>query len=73
MRRFADHARKMASTRECSMDDMVLGQAWHIMPRLPQFTVCEECYDEVVWPLIDAGSLSQQSSTGVCRLLDLVV
>lgn len=56
MRRFADHARKMASTRECSMDDMVLGQAWHIMPRLPQFTVCEECYDEVVWPLIDAGS-----------------
>ncbi|KAI9873816.1 MAG: hypothetical protein M1830_010582 [Pleopsidium flavum] len=56
MHRFADHARRMASTRECSNDDMVLGQAWHIMPQIPQFTVCEECYDEMVWPAIEAGS-----------------
>ena len=53
---FVDYARNMANTRECSKDDMVLHQAWHIMPQIPQFTVCEECYDEVVWPAIDAGS-----------------
>lgn len=57
MHRLADHALKMSRMQECSKDDMVLGQAWHIMPRIPQFTVCEECYDEVVWPAIDAGSL----------------
>ncbi len=56
MHRFAHFAREMAMTRECSKDDMVLDQAWHIMPQLPHFTVCEECYNEVVWPEIDAGS-----------------
>ena len=56
MHRFADHAREMALLRECSRDDMVLDQAWHTLPQLPQFTVCEECYDDVVWPAIDSGS-----------------
>lgn len=56
MHRFADYAREMGMTRECSKDDMVLDQAWHIMPQIPQFTVCEECCDEAVWPAIDAGS-----------------
>ena len=26
------------------------------MPQIPELTVCEECYDEVIWPLIEAGS-----------------
>ena len=57
MQRFADYAQDMALTRECPRDDMVLNQPWHIMPQIPHFTVCEECYDEVVWPAIEAGSL----------------
>lgn len=56
LHRFAHFAREMAMTRECSKDVMVLGQAWHIMPQLPQFTVCEDCYNDIVWPEIDAGS-----------------
>ena len=25
----------------------------HVLDGLPEFTVCEECYDAVVWPLIE--------------------
>lgn len=57
MRRFVDLACTMASIHECPRDDMIVGQPWHIMPQIPELTVCEECYDEVVWPLIESGSL----------------
>ncbi|KAI9736367.1 MAG: hypothetical protein M1835_003332, partial [Candelina submexicana] len=56
LRTFADHARTRASLRECSRDDMVLSQGWHVMPQIPQFTVCEECYHDVVWPAVSRGS-----------------
>ncbi|KAA6406734.1 MAG: hypothetical protein FRX48_09457 [Lasallia pustulata] len=55
-RRFVDLARTMTLIRECPRDDMIVGQRWHIMPQIPELTVCEECYDEVIWPLIEAGS-----------------
>lgn len=54
-RRFVDLARTLASIRECPQDDMIVGQPWHIMPQIPELTVCEECYDEIVWPLIEEG------------------
>ena len=56
MLRFVRLTQKMAGTRECPRDNMVLGQPWHFVPNLPEFTVCEECYDAVVWPEIAAGS-----------------
>ncbi len=56
LRAFADYARTRASLRECSRDDMVLSQGWHIMPHMPAFTVCEECYHDVVWPAVIKGS-----------------
>jgi len=56
MLRFVRLAQRMANTRECTRDNMVLGQPWHYIPHLPEFTVCEECYDAVVWPEISAGS-----------------
>lgn len=77
---FAKHARKTARVRECVRDDMVLGQLWHFIPGLPEFTICEECFDLVVWPVIDqpvAGSvtrtlqlvLNTERSTGIsCQL-----
>ena len=55
-RGFVDLARTMASIRECPGDDRIVGQPWHIIPQIPELTVCEECYDEVVWPLIETGS-----------------
>ncbi|MCJ1290221.1 hypothetical protein MMC34_001757 [Xylographa carneopallida] len=56
MLRFVQFAQKMSEFRECTRDDMVLGQPWHFMPHLPEFTVCEECYNDVVWPATAAGS-----------------
>ena len=56
MLRFVRLTQKMAKTRECTRDNMVLGQPWHFIPNLPEFSVCEECYDAVVWPEISAGS-----------------
>jgi hypothetical protein len=50
---FAEYARKTARVRECSRDDMVMGQVWHFIPALPEFTMCEECFEEVVWPVAD--------------------
>jgi hypothetical protein len=50
MRAFADHARRTASIPECCKDDLVLGQIWHIIPSLPEFTICEECYRDFVYP-----------------------
>ncbi|MCJ1473269.1 hypothetical protein MMC13_001920 [Lambiella insularis] len=56
MLRFVQHVHTMAEVRECTRDDMVLDQPWHFMPHLPEFTVCEECYNEAVWPAIANGS-----------------
>ena len=47
---FTDLAKEMADIRECSRDDMLLDQQWHIMPQIPELTVCEDCYLEVVRP-----------------------
>jgi hypothetical protein len=48
----ADHARRTARVRECTRDDKIRSQPWHFMPQLPEFTVCEECFQDVVWPVI---------------------
>ena len=56
MMRFVKLAKHMGSIRECRRDDQLLAQPWHFMPRLPTFTVCEECFIEVVEPAIDKGS-----------------
>lgn len=56
MLRFVQLASTMANIDECSRDDMVLDRPWHFMPHLPEFTVCEECYHDVVWPVISSGS-----------------
>lgn len=49
----ADHARRTARVRECRRDDKIRSQPWHFMPQLPEFTICEECFQDVVWPVID--------------------
>ena len=67
IRRFACYARKTARVRECTRDDMVMGQLWHFIPSLPEFTICEECFDQVVWPVAD-----QPVASSINRTLQLV-
>jgi hypothetical protein len=64
---FVDYARKTARVRECTRDDMVMAQLWHFIPGLPEFTICEECFNQVVWPVAD-----QAVASSVNRTLQLV-
>ncbi|OCK80462.1 hypothetical protein K432DRAFT_328209 [Lepidopterella palustris CBS 459.81] len=56
LRPFIELAKENAYKHECPRDNLVINQGWHFIPRLPEFTVCEECYDDVVWPAIKSGS-----------------
>lgn len=55
MLRFTDLAEKMAAIPECSRDDMLLDQPWHTIVHIPELTVCEDCYREVVRPAARQG------------------
>ena len=50
---FVEYAKQRAQIRECRQDELFEDKAWHFIPGLPEFTVCEECYTDVVWPQID--------------------
>jgi len=56
-RSLAHYIRKRSSMRECTNDRLVFDKAWHMIPEIPHFTICEECYNDVVWPAIDGGSM----------------
>ncbi|CAG8272515.1 unnamed protein product [Penicillium olsonii] len=49
-REFLGYARRKAVLRDCRRDRPTLS-TWHYIPSLPEMCVCEDCYDEVVWPL----------------------
>lgn len=49
-REFLAYTRRKVVLRDCRRDRPTLG-TWHYIPSLPELSVCEDCYDEVVWPL----------------------
>ncbi|KAI4193592.1 MAG: hypothetical protein LQ346_003871 [Caloplaca aetnensis] len=53
--RFVELAKKLGAIPTCLRDDMLRSGAWHIMPRLPEFTACSECYEDIVWPAVLQG------------------
>ncbi|OJD35605.1 ser arg-related nuclear matrix protein [Diplodia corticola] len=67
--RFKDVVSEHAWKRECSRDTVFLGSLWHTYPGLPEFTVCEECYDDIVYPDVKRGS---RLADGVTRTLGFV-
>jgi len=50
---FVDVVRRLSRYRECAKDTMLATQLWHYIPELPELTICESCFEEVVWPLKD--------------------
>ncbi|KAF2655516.1 hypothetical protein K491DRAFT_426001 [Lophiostoma macrostomum CBS 122681] len=48
--RFVTLAREHAFKAECLRDRHLTRRPWHFIPSLPEFTVCEECYDELIYP-----------------------
>lgn len=53
MRDFIRYAKRKSTLYDCPRDHLVAG-TWHYMPEFPEFTICEDCYDDVVWPLSDS-------------------
>lgn len=67
---FADLAQANAWKAECQRDTPLLGAMWHVIPGVPELTVCEECYDEVVWPAARAGSKLAALVTGALQYVE---
>ncbi|KAG9197691.1 hypothetical protein G6514_001160 [Epicoccum nigrum] len=53
---FLKLARANAFKGECARDKPLHRKPWHFIPSLPEFTVCEECFAEVIWPAVAAQS-----------------
>ena len=51
---FVTYARRKVVLRECPRDRPVISDTWRCIPQLPEFSVCEDCFDDVVWPLAKA-------------------
>lgn len=41
---------------KCTRDNLLIDTPWYYTPLLPDFTVCEDCFDTVIWPSIQKGS-----------------
>jgi len=54
-RDLAHLARRLSTMPECEHSRDLLDRKWHLITQLPEFTVCEECYDEVVIPELEEG------------------
>jgi hypothetical protein len=46
-------AKRMAKLPECQRDKDLVDRHWNVITQLPEFTVCEECFEEIVWPELE--------------------
>jgi hypothetical protein len=67
--RFVQLARENAFRGECGRDKAYFRKPWHFIPALPELTVCEECYDELIWPALQ----SKSSPTTIPRLFNKAI
>ncbi|KAH8821452.1 hypothetical protein F5884DRAFT_745773 [Xylogone sp. PMI_703] len=54
-RHLASVIRRLSMIEECQKDEDLTDCYWHIITQLPEFTVCPECWDEVVRPELEKG------------------
>lgn len=52
-RALAKLARKFSILAECQQATDLFDRRWYIITQLPEFTVCEECFDDVVLPELE--------------------
>ncbi|PYI06372.1 hypothetical protein BO78DRAFT_119022 [Aspergillus sclerotiicarbonarius CBS 121057] len=65
---FLSYARRKVVLRDCRRDRPILS-TWHYMPQLPELTVCEDCYDDVIWPLVKRKQPIARKFSTTMRLL----
>ncbi|KAK8003461.1 hypothetical protein PG989_003180 [Apiospora arundinis] len=77
MRALADKVREISSTDECAFGRPVSNRKWYTMRSIPEVTVCQECFHEVVMPELDRDDSGvqgnflhkpQQLATAACQL-----
>ena len=49
-------AKQLASITDCPRDKMLPQKSWHVHSHMPEFTICQDCYEEVIYPLAKGGS-----------------
>ncbi|KAI1462322.1 hypothetical protein F4805DRAFT_129622 [Annulohypoxylon moriforme] len=54
----ADRIRDSTEVPECARENPVRNGKWYVMHSIPYFTVCEECFGEVAWPMIQSDPTS---------------
>ncbi|RAL67658.1 hypothetical protein DID88_008404 [Monilinia fructigena] len=54
-RALAKLARKFSVLEECQQSTDLPDRRWYFITQLPDFTVCEECFDDVVVPELEDG------------------
>ncbi|EGE04704.1 hypothetical protein TEQG_03878 [Trichophyton equinum CBS 127.97] len=62
LRDFIRYAKRKNRIYDCPRDHLIVGP-WHGIDELPEFTVCEDCYDDVVWPFGNSPVASLVSPT----------
>lgn len=48
-------AKQLAAISDCPYDKMLPQQYWHVHSHMPEFTICQACYEEVIYPLVKQG------------------
>lgn len=48
-----DRVREISLHEECLRNTPIPNRKWHVLQQVPEFTVCEECFNTVVWPMIE--------------------
>lgn len=51
MQPFVELTRRITRYPACAKDMLLTDRPWHFMNDLPEFTICAECFNEVVWPV----------------------
>jgi hypothetical protein len=67
--RFIQMARDNAFRGECGKEKPYVRKAWHFIPSLPELTVCEECYDELIWSAMQ----SKSTASSIPRLFNKTI
>lgn len=68
LKEFLAYTRRKVVLRDCRRSRLVFDK-WHFMSQLPEFTVCEDCYDDIIWPLAKARHPIAREFSSVMRVL----
>ena len=64
---FIWYHKKETVISECTGDQVLIGRDWHRHPDVPQCTICEECYYEIVRPQIRRGHPIARAITPIAK------